>query len=137
MFALAAIGTDLILVITAAWSASAAAFFGVGAYTMGILAATPDGTALFFLDWDIGGTATCSSTCRRRAGRRSGGTLLIGLVVLRTTGVYFIMITLAFARCSSCSSRWTAMAATTGFRCSAGPIPPGLLDLGDRTSSTT
>ncbi len=61
-----------------------AAFVGLGAYTTGILAY--HGVATGFLVWPA---AVALSAL---------GALVIGAIALRTSGVYFIMITLAFAQ---------------------------------------
>ncbi len=99
ILALAAVGLNIILGMGGLVSFGHALFFGIGGYTMGILAYH----AQTYTTLDLGLFAT-------------GGTefmpviwvvamvvsavlaYLIGLLVLRTSGVYFIMITLAFAQ---------------------------------------
>ncbi|SDJ37438.1 branched-chain amino acid ABC transporter permease [Aliiruegeria lutimaris] len=99
ILALAAVGLNIALGIGGLVSLGHAAYFGIGGYAMGILAFhaqsyTPlfegpfviEGTKLMPIIWLV---AIC------------GGALaafVIGLLSLRTTGVYFIMITLAFGQ---------------------------------------
>src|SRR6266581_4005891 len=84
IFAIAAIGLDLIVGYGALVSFGHAAFIGLGAYAVGILAAHGVGEALISLP-----AALAIATLF------AAGT---GAVCLRTTGVYFIMITLAFGQ---------------------------------------
>lgn len=96
VFALAAMSLDLILGYGGMVSLGHAAFVGVGAYTVAILAFhVDDGSALLGL---IPGTY--SGWIAWPAAMLVSGALafLIGLVSLRTKGVHFIMITLAFAQ---------------------------------------
>ena len=93
---LAAVSLDLILGYGGMVSLGHAAYVGVGAYVVGILSFHADnGTLLLglipgsqnaFIVWPVGVLV---------AGLMA---LLVGLVSLRTSGVYFIMITLAFAQ---------------------------------------
>jgi branched-chain amino acid transport system permease protein len=95
IFALAALSLDLILGYGGLVSLGHAAFMGIGGYTVGILfhhdaMATPllglPGTQSAFVVWPL-------------AVLLSGLTALaIGAVCLRTRGIFFIMITLAFAQ---------------------------------------
>lgn len=84
IFALAATSLNLILGFGGMVSFGHAAFVGVGAYTVGVL--MQSGWASAWIAWP--------------AALLVGGmfALLIGAVSLRTQGVYFIMITLAFAQ---------------------------------------
>ncbi|MDD2925595.1 branched-chain amino acid ABC transporter permease [Rhodoferax sp.] len=84
IFALAASSLNLILGFGGMVSFGHAAFVGVGAYTVGIL--MQHGVSSAWLGWPL---ALLS------AGLLA---LLIGAISLRTRGVYFIMITLAFAQ---------------------------------------
>jgi len=84
IFAIIAIGLNLIVGYTGLVSFGHAAFVGVGAYTVAILRF--HGFDSGFLAWPA--AILISAT----------GALLIGAVALRTSGVYFIMITLAFAQ---------------------------------------
>jgi branched-chain amino acid transport system permease protein len=83
-FAVAAIGLDLILGYGALISFGHAAFIGIGAYAVGILAAH-----------GINEAAVALPVALIAAMLFAG---LTGLVALRTKGVYFIMITLAFGQ---------------------------------------
>ncbi len=84
IFALAASSLNLILGYGGMVSFGHAAFFGVGAYTSAIL--TREGVTSAWVIWP-----TAIVLCALLA-------LLIGAICLRTRGVYFIMITLAFAQ---------------------------------------
>jgi branched-chain amino acid transport system permease protein len=84
IFGLAALSLDLILGYGGLVSLGHAAFFGVGAYVVGICAA--EGISQAWIQWPLAILATTLAST------------LIGLVVLRTSGVYFIMITLAFGQ---------------------------------------
>ena len=84
IFAIAAIGLDLIVGYGALVSFGHAAFIGLGAYAVGILAAHGIGELLIALP-----TALAASVLFA---------LATGAVSLRTRGVYFIMITLAFGQ---------------------------------------
>jgi branched-chain amino acid transport system permease protein len=95
IFGLAALSLDLILGYGGLVSFGHAAFMGVGGYTVGILfhhsaMATPilglPGTQSAFVVWPLG---------MLLAGLFA---LAIGAICLRTRGVFFIMITLAFAQ---------------------------------------
>ena len=96
ILSLAAVGLNLALGLGGLVSFGHAAFFGIGGYAAGILASHAfsgeplafglPGTKQMIVIWIVamlaGGTAA----------------FLIGLISLRTAGVYFIMITLAFAQ---------------------------------------
>jgi branched-chain amino acid transport system permease protein len=84
IFAIAALSLDLILGYGAMVSFGHAAYLGIGAYAVGILAF--HGINAAWIQWPVAilGSAAVAA--------------LIGLVSLRTSGVYFIMITLAFAQ---------------------------------------
>lgn len=84
IFAIAALGLDLIVGYGALISFGHAAFLGLGAYAVGILAARGIGDALVALP-----VALAAATLFAVA---------TGALCLRTHGVYFIMITLAFAQ---------------------------------------
>ena len=84
IFAIAALSLDLILGYGAMVSFGHAAYLGVGAYAVGILAR--HGIDNAWVQWP---TALLASALIA---------FLVGLVSLRTSGVYFIMITLAFAQ---------------------------------------
>src|SRR5262249_24530800 len=84
IFAIAGIGLDLIVGYGALVSFGHAAFIGLGAYAVGILAAHGIDEALLSLPVALA-VATLFA-------------LATGIVCLRTSGVYFIMITLAFGQ---------------------------------------
>jgi branched-chain amino acid transport system permease protein len=84
IFALAAASLNLILGFGGMVSLGHAAFFGVGAYTVGILMV--EGVQSAWVAWPLAVLAAALFA------------LVIGGVSLRTRGVYFIMITLAFAQ---------------------------------------
>ncbi|MEM7378218.1 MAG: branched-chain amino acid ABC transporter permease [Pseudomonadota bacterium] len=99
ILALAAVGLNILLGIGGLVSFGHAVFFGLGGYAMGILAHhaqnyTPlslgvfetDGTQLMPVIWLVAVVVSGVAAC------------LIGLLSLRTSGVYFIMITLAFGQ---------------------------------------
>jgi len=83
-FALAAASLNLILGFGGMVSFGHAAFLGIGAYTVGILAQGTTGSA-----WIAWPAAVLASGLLA---------LPIGAISLRTRGLYFIMITLAFAQ---------------------------------------
>jgi branched-chain amino acid transport system permease protein len=84
IFAIAALSLDLILGYGGLVSFGHAAYLGIGAYAVGILAfhGITDGV----LQWVVAILASALAA------------LVIGAISLRTSGVYFIMITLAFAQ---------------------------------------
>jgi branched-chain amino acid transport system permease protein len=84
IFAIAAVALDLLIGYGALISFGHAAFIGLGAYAVGILAAHGIGDALVSLPVALAVSALYA--------------FLTGLVCLRTKGVYFIMITLAFGQ---------------------------------------
>jgi branched-chain amino acid transport system permease protein len=84
IFAIAAISLDLILGYGGMVSFGHAAYLGIGAYAVGIPAFY--GIHNGWLQWTMAVVVSAAAA------------LLIGAVSLRTSGVYFIMITLAFAQ---------------------------------------
>jgi branched-chain amino acid transport system permease protein len=84
IFAVAAIALDLLIGYGGLISFGHAAFIGLGAYSVGILAAHGITDALVALPMALAVSALYA--------------FLTGIVCLRTTGVYFIMITLAFGQ---------------------------------------
>ena len=84
IFGIAALSLDLILGYGALISFGHAAFIGIGAYAVGILMSHGIEDALFQL-----GAALAVA---------AGFALVTGAISLRTRGVYFIMITLAFGQ---------------------------------------
>jgi branched-chain amino acid transport system permease protein len=84
IYAIAATSLNLVLGYGGMVSFGHAAFFGAGAFTVGILAA--EGVSSLWLAWPAAIAVAAVAA------------LIIGAVSLRTRGVYFIMITLAFAQ---------------------------------------
>ena len=99
IFALAAVGLNLILGIGGFVSFGHAAFFGLGGYVMGILAWHAQNYSPL-MEWPflIEGTKSMPIIWVLSILFSAILALLIGVVSLKTSGVYFIMITLAFAQ---------------------------------------
>jgi len=99
ILALAAVGLNIILGFGGMVSFGHAAFFGIGGYAMGILAYHAQTyTALDLGFASFGGTKTMPLIWLTAMVFSALVALLIGLLSLRTSGVYFIMITLAFGQ---------------------------------------
>ncbi|WP_171131121.1 MULTISPECIES: branched-chain amino acid ABC transporter permease [unclassified Ruegeria] len=99
LLALAAVGLNIALGIGGLVSLGHAAFFGLGGYAMGILAHhaqtfTPLELGMF----TIAGTKSMPIIWLTAIIVSALAAFVIGLLSLRTTGVYFIMITLAFGQ---------------------------------------
>ena len=84
IYAMAAASLNLVLGYGGMVSFGHAAFFGAGAYVVGIFAA--EGVRSLWIAWPAAVLVAALAA------------LLIGAISLRTRGVYFIMITLAFAQ---------------------------------------
>jgi branched-chain amino acid transport system permease protein len=84
IFALAAASLNLIMGYGGMMSFGHAAYLGIGGYAVGILAF--EGIGSGFIQWPVALAASALFA------------LVIGTLSLRTRGVYFIMITLAFAQ---------------------------------------
>jgi branched-chain amino acid transport system permease protein len=84
IFAIAALSVDLLIGYAALVTFGQAAFVGIGAYAVGILASHGNNEALVALPVALAASGLFA--------------LAIGIVCLRTKGVYFIMITLAFGQ---------------------------------------
>jgi branched-chain amino acid transport system permease protein len=84
IYAIVTISLDLILGYGGMVSFGHAAYFGLGAYTVGILA--KHGIQSAFISWPLAIVIAAVAA------------IVIGIISLRTSGVYFIMITLAFAQ---------------------------------------
>ena len=84
IFAIAALSLNLILGYGGMISFGHAVFLGVGAYAVGILA--HHGIASGYVQWAVAIVASALVA------------LAIGAISIRTSGVYFIMITLAFSQ---------------------------------------
>lgn len=99
ILALAAVGLNIALGIGGMVSFGHAAFFGIGGYAMGILAFHAQTfTPLDLGAVEIGGTKSMPVIWLVATLISSLVAWVIGLLSLRTTGVYFIMITLAFGQ---------------------------------------
>ncbi|MBL6928204.1 MAG: branched-chain amino acid ABC transporter permease [Rhodospirillales bacterium] len=99
IYALVAVSLDLILGFGAMVSFGHGAFFGIGAYVVGILTHhSYEATAIAFLPGDWTGTTAALIQWPMAMLVAGVFALIIGAMCLRTTGVYFIMITLAFAQ---------------------------------------
>ncbi|MEO1542017.1 MAG: branched-chain amino acid ABC transporter permease, partial [Pseudomonadota bacterium] len=96
---LAAVGLNIALGIGGMVSFGHAAFFGIGGYAMGILAFHAQTfTPLDLGAVEIGGTKSMPVIWLVATLISALVAWVIGLLSLRTTGVYFIMITLAFGQ---------------------------------------
>lgn len=99
IFAIAGVGLNIALGYGGLVSFGHAAFFGIGGYTMGILAShAQDYTELMQWPFVINGTNSMPAIWLFAILFSSLAALVIGAFSLRTSGVYFIMITLAFAQ---------------------------------------
>jgi len=99
VFALAAIGLNIALGLGGLVSLGHAVFFGLGGYAMGILAHHGQ-TFTPVAEWPllIEGTKSMPIIWLVALVVSSFAAYIIGLLSLRTSGVYFIMITLAFGQ---------------------------------------
>ncbi len=99
ILAIAGIGLNLALGLGGLVSLGHAAFFGVGGYAMGILASHAQSYTPL-MEWPllIEGTKSMPVIWLLAAVTGALAALVIGALSLRTTGVYFIMITLAFGQ---------------------------------------
>lgn len=99
ILALAAIALNLILGYGGLVSFGHAAFFGLGAYVVAILGHHSFmGEALLTWPIEIGGTQRAIIAWPLAMAASALAALVIGAISLRTSGLYFIMITLAFAQ---------------------------------------
>lgn len=99
IFALAAMGLNIALGLGGMVSFGHAVFFGLGGYAMGILAYHAQSYTPF-MEWPflIDGTKSMPIIWLIAIVISSLVAFLIGILSLRTSGVYFIMITLAFGQ---------------------------------------
>jgi len=114
IFAIFAIGFDLLLGYTGILSFGQAAFFGLAGYTMGLVCIN------FKVPILVG-------MC---AGVALGvlAAVLIGLLIIRKTGIYFAMLTIAFGQMFFfIASRWKDV---TGGEDGLTGIPRSIIDLG-------
>ena len=99
ILALAAVGLNIALGLGGLVSFGHAAFFGIGGYAMGILASHAQSyTALTEWPFLIEGTKSMPVIWLVAVLASALVAIPIGILSLRTSGVYFIMITLAFAQ---------------------------------------
>ncbi|WGW03552.1 branched-chain amino acid ABC transporter permease [Tropicibacter oceani] len=99
ILALAAVGLNIALGIGGLVSLGHAVFFGIGGYSMGILAYHAQNyTPLTDWPFTIQGTRSMPVIWLVATLTSAFAALVIGLLSLRTSGVYFIMITLAFGQ---------------------------------------
>ncbi|MBL4906845.1 MAG: branched-chain amino acid ABC transporter permease [Sneathiella sp.] len=99
IFALAGVGLNLALGLGGLVSFGHAAFFGLGGYAAGILASHAlNYEPIFTVPFEVNGTTEMLIIWLVAILVSGLAALFIGLFSLRTTGVYFIMITLAFAQ---------------------------------------
>lgn len=98
ILALAGVGLNFALGFGGMVSFGHAAFFGLGAYVAGIAAFHDFDGSLFLTTPEIGGSNNMLVIWAIAIGLSALLALVIGLISLRTSGVYFIMITLAFAQ---------------------------------------
>ena len=99
IFALAGVGLNLALGLGGLVSLGHAAFFGIGGYAMGILASHAQSYApITEVPFLIEGTKSMPVIWLVAIVTSGLAAMLIGALSLRTTGVYFIMVTLAFGQ---------------------------------------
>jgi branched-chain amino acid transport system permease protein len=121
IFALAALSLDLILGYGGMVSFGHAAYLGIGAYAVGIL--THHGVQNGYVQWTLAIAASALVA------------LVIGAVSIRTSGVYFIMITLAFTQMLYyLGISIEEYGGDDGMRLATRSQFPGLLDLRDPTT---
>lgn len=99
ILALAGVGLNLALGLGGMISFGHAAFFGIGGYVTGIFAIHGfNGTPVTTLPFTVPGTNEMLAIWPVAILFSGLAALVIGALSLRTTGVYFIMVTLAFAQ---------------------------------------
>lgn len=99
IFALAGVGLNMALGQGGLVSLGHATYFGIGGYAMGILASHAQTyTPIFEWPFLVEGTTSMPVIWLIAVLLSGLAALLIGALSIRTTGVYFIMITLAFAQ---------------------------------------
>ncbi|NCQ24743.1 MAG: branched-chain amino acid ABC transporter permease [Rhodobacteraceae bacterium CG17_big_fil_post_rev_8_21_14_2_50_63_15] len=99
ILALAGVGLNLALGLGGLVSLGHAVFFGIGGYAMGVLASHAQSyTPLILWPVVIEGTKSMPVIWLVAMGASGLAALAIGALSLRTSGVYFIMITLAFGQ---------------------------------------
>jgi len=99
IYALAAVSLDLMLGFGGMVSLGHAAFFGIGAYVVVILSAhAVEGTALLTWPLQLDGHQSALVVWPTAVLLAAAAAAVIGALSLRTSGMHFIMITLAFAQ---------------------------------------
>ncbi|PPC75176.1 branched-chain amino acid ABC transporter permease [Pokkaliibacter plantistimulans] len=99
IYGIAAISLNLILGYGGMLSLGHAAFFGIGAYVVGITAQNfMYGTALMEWPFELAASNDAIVVWPVAILLSALAALLIGAISLRTSGVYFLMLTLAFAQ---------------------------------------
>lgn len=99
ILALAGVGLNIALGLGGLVSLGHAAFFGIGGYAMGILASHAQSyTPLMEVPFLLEGTKSMPVIWLTAIVASALAALAIGALSLRTSGVYFIMITLAFGQ---------------------------------------
>lgn len=99
ILALAGVGLNLALGLGGMISFGHAAFFGIGGYVTGIFAFHAfNGSPVTTLPFTVAGTNEMLAIWPIAILFSGFAALVIGALSLRTTGVYFIMVTLAFAQ---------------------------------------
>lgn len=97
IFSIAAVALNIALGYGAMVSLAHGAFMGLGGYTIGVLASADFfSEPLVSVPFAIGGTSDLLVSVPVAVAVSAGFAAIIGLICLRTTGMYFIMITLAF-----------------------------------------
>lgn len=120
VFAIFALSLELLVGMTGLVSLGQAAFFGIGAYV----------TVLASPEYDPGSVALLLPMAVLAA---AGYALIVGLLSLRTKGVYFIMVTLAFAQMAYFVFHDTRLAGgSDGIFLNVRPVLGGWLDLDDK-----
>ena len=118
VYALFALSLELLVGATGLVCFGQAAFFGIGAYAAVLLSPQADAPSLLWL----------LPACVLAAGAYA---LLVGALSLRTKGVYFIMVTLAFAQMAYYVVHDTPLGGgTDGIYLTAKPVLGRLIDLG-------
>jgi branched-chain amino acid transport system permease protein len=99
IYALAAVSLDLMLGFGGMVSLGHAAFVGIGAYVIAILSLHGfEGTPVISWPMTITGSESALLLWPAAVALSAGAAALIGALSLRTSGMHFIMITLAFAQ---------------------------------------
>jgi branched-chain amino acid transport system permease protein len=99
IYALAAVSLDLMLGFGGMVSLGHAAFFGIGAYVVAILSVhAVEGTALLSWPLQLDGHQSALVVWPIAVLLAAAAAAVIGALSLRTSGMHFIMITLAFAQ---------------------------------------